>query len=137
MILSSLFSDHMILQRDKPIAIWGAGVPGETIDLTLGDETTAAIVDDNGQWRGVFRPRPANKRPTILTIHRVATGHVKTIIDILVGDVKVLQGLDHRLDENACIALSRWHFQPATKRGEAIALEAVIQIPFRTKRITY
>ena len=31
-------------------------------------------------------------------------------------------------------ALSRWHFRPGTKNGEAIALEAVVQIPFRMKK---
>jgi TonB family protein len=54
-----------------------------------------------------------------------------------VGDVRVLRGVDERLDANACTALSRWHFQPGTKRGAAIDLEAVVQIPFRVKRITF
>lgn len=54
-----------------------------------------------------------------------------------VGDVRVLRGVDDRLDANACTALSRWHFQPGTKNGAAIDLEAVVQIPFRVKRITF
>jgi TonB family protein len=48
-----------------------------------------------------------------------------------VGSVRVLRGFDSQLDENARIALSRWHFRPATKNGEAVDLEAVVQIPFR------
>jgi TonB family protein len=48
-----------------------------------------------------------------------------------VGEVRVLRGVDERLDEYARAALSRWRFQPATKNGTAVALEAVVRIPFR------
>jgi TonB family protein len=51
-----------------------------------------------------------------------------------VSDVKVLRGVNDRLDEYAMAALSRWHFQPATKNGTAVALEAVVMIPFKTGR---
>ncbi len=48
-----------------------------------------------------------------------------------VDDVRVLTSVDARLDHNAVRALSGWHFRPATKNGKAVALEAVVQIPFR------
>lgn len=51
--------------------------------------------------------------------------------DGTVTDIKVLNSLDDRLDSSAMRALSRWHFRPGTKNGEAIALEAVVQIPFK------
>ena len=54
--------------------------------------------------------------------------------DGTVTDIKVLNSLDDRLDVSAVKALSRWHFRPGTKNGEAIALEAVVQIPFRMKK---
>ena len=49
-----------------------------------------------------------------------------------VSDVRVLRGVDERLDGYAMAALSRWHFQPATKNGNPVALEAVVMIPFKT-----
>ena len=49
-----------------------------------------------------------------------------------VGDVRVLNSVDDRLDEYARAALSRWRFRPATKAGTAVALEAVVTIPFRS-----
>jgi len=49
-----------------------------------------------------------------------------------VGEVRVLRGIDQRLDDFACVALARWHFRPATKNGNAVDLEAVVTIPFRT-----
>ena len=51
-----------------------------------------------------------------------------------VGEVRVLRGIDERLDEYARAALSGWHFSPATKNGYAVDLEAVVLIPFRAIR---
>lgn len=48
-----------------------------------------------------------------------------------VGGVRVLRGVDDRLDEYARSALTRWRFRPATKNGSAVDLEAVVMIPFR------
>jgi len=50
-----------------------------------------------------------------------------------VGGVRVLQGIDDRLDRYACEALMRWHFLPALKNGTAVDLAAVVKIPFRTR----
>ena len=51
-----------------------------------------------------------------------------------VGEIRVLRGIDERLDEYARAALSQWHFSPATKNGYAVELEAVVLIPFRARR---
>jgi TonB family protein len=51
-----------------------------------------------------------------------------------VAEVKVLEGFDDRLDENAARALSAWHFLPGTRDGSPIDLETVVRIPFRSKR---
>ncbi len=51
-----------------------------------------------------------------------------------VGEVRVLQGVDDRLDAYARAALTHWRFQPATKNGTAVDLEAVVAIPFRLSR---
>ena len=54
--------------------------------------------------------------------------------DGTVGEIRILRGIDERLDEYARAALSRWHFRPATKNGYAVDLEAVVVIPFRAIR---
>jgi TonB family protein len=54
--------------------------------------------------------------------------------DGTVGDVRVLNSPDGRLDSYARAALSGWHFRPAMKNGVAIDLEAVVIIPFRAAR---
>jgi TonB family protein len=50
--------------------------------------------------------------------------------DGTVGGVKLLNGVDPRLDEAAERALSRWQFRPGTKNGDPVELEAVVLIPF-------
>jgi TonB family protein len=52
-----------------------------------------------------------------------------------VAEVKVLEGFDDRLDENARKALSSWQFVPGTRNGNPVDLEAVVRIPFRSKRM--
>jgi TonB family protein len=55
-----------------------------------------------------------------------------------VAEVRVLHGVDDKLDQNARLALERWRFRPATKNGQAVDLEAVVQIPFVIgKKISY
>ena len=54
--------------------------------------------------------------------------------DGTVGDVRVLSGVDDRLDQYACNALGRWRFRPAEKNGKPVALQAVVKIPFRPMR---
>lgn len=54
--------------------------------------------------------------------------------DGTVGDVRVLSSPDDRLDAYACRALASWHFRPALKSGNPVALEAVVMIPFHPSR---
>jgi TonB family protein len=52
-----------------------------------------------------------------------------------IGSVRVLGGIDDRLDQYASQALSQWQFQPATRNGHPIAVEAVFRIPFRPAQV--
>lgn len=47
-----------------------------------------------------------------------------------VGGVRVLRSVDDRLDQYASAALTRWKFDPATKNGAPVDVEATFQIPF-------
>jgi TonB family protein len=64
-------------------------------------------------------------------VQGTVTLHAVIRSDGSVGTVQVLRGIDDRLDEYARSALSRWRFQPATKNGKVVDLEAVVIIPFR------
>jgi TonB family protein len=51
-----------------------------------------------------------------------------------VGSVRVLRGVDERLDHFASDAVSQWKFDPATKNGIPVDVEATFQIPFKPTR---
>ncbi len=54
--------------------------------------------------------------------------------DGTVGDVRVLRGVDDRLDRFASEAVAQWKFVPATKNGSPVDVVATFQIPFRPSR---
>ena len=55
--------------------------------------------------------------------------------DGTVGSVRVLRGVDRRLDQFASQAIAQWTFQPATKNGAPVDVEATFQIPFKPGRV--
>ncbi len=55
--------------------------------------------------------------------------------DGTVGDVRVLRSADERLDQYASAAIARWKFEPATKNGAAVDVEATFWIPFHPAHV--
>ena len=85
----ALFCDHAVLQRDKPIPVWGQAAPGEKVTVRLADkiaETTVAGAD--GRWSVRLPAQPAGGPFTL-----VFDGKNRVeLADILVGDVWVCSG---------------------------------------------
>jgi TonB family protein len=48
-----------------------------------------------------------------------------------VDSIQLVRGVDPQLDANAIEAFAQWKFQPATKEGQPVDLEAIVYIPFR------
>ena len=46
--LDPMFSDGMVLQREKPIPVWGSGPAGELVTVTLAGKSASAIVWEDG-----------------------------------------------------------------------------------------
>jgi TonB family protein len=55
--------------------------------------------------------------------------------DGTVGNVRILRGVDDRLDQFASQAVAQWQFQPAMKNGSPVDVEATFQIPFRPAKV--
>ena len=85
----SVFSDHMVLQRDLPIPVWGTATPGEAISVTFGNQSRSATTSANGTWRVDLDPMPASKRSRSLEI---AGENLISITDVLVGEVWICGG---------------------------------------------
>jgi len=67
-------------------------------------------------------------------VHGMVTLYAVIHADGKVGDIRVLNSPDERLDSYAAEALARWKFLPAERAGKPVALEAVVEIPFRVRR---
>lgn len=86
----NLFQSNMVLQRDKPIAIWGWANPGEAITVSFsGDEATARATKERA-WKVTLPARPASSTPAKLEIR--GSEQTITLDNVLVGDVWVLGG---------------------------------------------
>jgi TonB family protein len=67
-------------------------------------------------------------------VHGVVTLYAVIHADGKVGEIRVLNSPDDRLDSYAAKALAGWKFVPAERAGKPVALEAVVEIPFRVRR---
>jgi len=86
-----IFSSNMVIQRDKPITIWGWGEPGGTVTVQFGEETTETTADaDSGRWEVTFLALPANATGQKLTAR--SDGEKIEVDNIVIGDVWVMNG---------------------------------------------
>lgn len=90
--LHSLFSDAMVLQRDKPIRIFGSAQPNDQISVSFSDKETTAKTDSKGNWIAKLPPLAANSKPAIVRVKNITRNEERLIKDVLVGDVWVLGG---------------------------------------------
>ena len=86
--LNSLFSDHMVLQRDMPIRIAGTAQADETIQISLANQHLTTRTSAGGKWSVTLAPMPAGG-PYDLIIHGEGTVIVH---DILFGEVWIASG---------------------------------------------
>jgi sialate O-acetylesterase len=103
--LHNIFSSHMVLQRDKPIKVWGWATPGQSVTVQLGTDSAQTKVQPEspvevfghekdyeglGRWEVTFPAREANAEPTTLTV--TCLDEKVVLEDILIGDVWVMYG---------------------------------------------
>jgi len=84
--LPSIFSDHMVLQRELPLPVWGKAAPGEAVTVEFAGQQKNAKADASGRWMVKLDPLTASAEPQILKAGNV------TIQDVLVGEVWLASG---------------------------------------------
>lgn len=84
-----LFQDHAVLQRDKPVLVWGTADAGENVSVTFGAQTLSTVAGPDGRWNVTLAPLPASAIPATLT----AKGKNTVVLnDIVVGEVWLASG---------------------------------------------
>ncbi|MCX7010643.1 MAG: sialate O-acetylesterase [Kiritimatiellaeota bacterium] len=98
--LVAVFSDHMVLQRDVPVPVWGTATPGERVTVEFapstgsgqGGQKKTATADANGKWLVKLDPLKASAEPGELRISSAISQQPCTIKDVLVGEVWLCGG---------------------------------------------
>jgi sialate O-acetylesterase len=97
--LPHVLSDHMVVERDVPVHVWGKAAPGQQVTVTFRGETRAATADPIGHWSVYLKPGAAGG-PFEMTISSAtaadgtASAAPQSIVihDILVGEIWLASG---------------------------------------------
>ena len=91
--LPQLFQSGMVLQRGKPIPIWGKADAGEQVVVSWQKKQYTATADANGRWR-VDLPKMKAGGPYTLEVSVVggSANDAIQLTDVMVGDVWLLSG---------------------------------------------
>ena len=87
--MPQIFRDNMVLQRQKPIAVWGWANPGEEVTVTLGESVVKTRTDEDHCWRVDLPAQEANAEGQTLTISGANT---ITLENVLIGEVWLAGG---------------------------------------------
>ncbi|MCA9219698.1 MAG: hypothetical protein KDA71_05185, partial [Planctomycetales bacterium] len=104
--VTEYYRDGAIIQRGKPIPVWGHANVGETVTVALGGVTKTAKPNKHQQWSVWFPALEVSANPMTLTVEST-NGFKRTVSGILVGDVWYLTG--------GAMLSSEWAHNPRDK----------------------
>lgn len=109
--LPQIFGDHMVLQRDTSVPVWGWAGPAEKVTVTLADQKVETVTDTSGRWKVELAAQSAGG-PHALT---VAGNNTIQIKDVYLGEVWVCSGqsnmewpVTHTTDAEQAIAAASY-----------------------------
>jgi sialate O-acetylesterase len=88
--VAHIFDSNMVLQRDKPVKVWGMADPSEKVTVEFGGQQKTAVANALGEWFCFLEPMAANNQPGEMRIS--GKGSPLVFSNVLVGDVWVLGG---------------------------------------------
>lgn len=87
--LAPIFQDRAVLQRSKPVPVWGRAEAGEKVVVSFNGQTKSTTAGPEGRWSVTLDPMTANAAASTLT---VVGKNTLTLTDILVGEVWLASG---------------------------------------------
>lgn len=88
--MPTLFSDNMVLQRDKPIKVWGEVLPNKPVAITFDNQTYNTTCDANGKFMTLIPAKSASASAYILTV--TANNETLSYKNVVMGDVYLCGG---------------------------------------------
>ena len=87
--MPSVFGDHMVLQRGRPVPVWGTSSDVRSIEVEVAGVSARATPNAEGEWRVDLPPLAAGGPHAM----RVTAGDETLVFeDVLVGEVWVCSG---------------------------------------------
>ena len=90
--LASPFTDHMVLQRDRKVPVWGTADPGEKVTVEFAGQKKAVTAGADGKWRVNLDAMAAAEEGRTLIVTGSATPTPLQCNDVLVGEVWLCSG---------------------------------------------
>ncbi len=87
--LAPIFTDHAVLQRRKPIPVWGTARPGEPVTVRLGSEERSTVAAPDGRWLITLAPRETEAENVLIVY---SYGQTLTCQDLCFGEVWLAGG---------------------------------------------
>ncbi len=102
----------MVLQRDKPVTVWGRATPSARVEVKFGDRSAIAQTNTEGHWSLVLDAIPANSMGRPLSVHATHADKAEEVIlhDVVCGDVWLCAGQSNM----------RWRVNQATESAELL-----------------
>ena len=88
-LLDPMFADHAVIQRDRPIIVWGEAAPGAQVDIAFGRAHAKATAGADGAWRATLLSMKAGGPYTLTASAGADKLDAK---DMMVGDVFLCSG---------------------------------------------
>jgi sialate O-acetylesterase len=89
--IAAPFSDHMVLQRDQRVPVWGWGAAGDEVKVQFSGQSKTTMTDKSGKWTVWLDAMNANAKPQTMTVS-TTSGAKAEIHDVLIGEVWLCAG---------------------------------------------
>tara|TARA_B110000908_G_C10221921_1_gene435813 strand:+ start:207 stop:1583 length:1377 start_codon:yes stop_codon:yes gene_type:complete len=120
--LPAIFSDHMILQRNVEVPVWGWADAGEKVSISFGGKTTSTVADKDGKWSAKLAKLSASAAPRELNVK--GSNEIK-LNNVLVGDIWICSGQSNM----------EWPLSRSSKQAKEVAASQKTNQQLRLFRI--
>lgn len=127
-LLSPVFQDHVVLQRDTTVRVWGTATPEETVTITVVGTRAEAQVGPEGEWSARLPALSAGGPHRLVA--RSSSGAVQVVSDVQVGDVYLCSG-----QSNMVLPVNRTLDSPSEIRGAGNEHIRMLTVP-QTSSVT-
>jgi hypothetical protein len=106
--MPSVFSDHMVLQRDAVVPVWGTAEAGATVTVEFSGQKKETVASDSGKWQVELDPMPASSQSRVLQVSSLPVATLPAVAsrqplpsavkfqvsfsDVLIGEVWLCSG---------------------------------------------